>query len=122
MPQIVKVSDDPMCRTCDNFNYQKLACELAYTCTQGDAWIERRASQKQQHDNVEHPKHYTQGVFETIDVIQDTLSPEMFEGFCLGNAIKYVSRARFKGGQEDIEKAVWYLKKWLSVKKREVKQ
>lgn len=66
-------------------------------------------------DNVNHPSHYTTGKFETIDVIQDMLSPKMFEGFCIGNTIKYLSRYRHKNGIEDLKKARWYLDKIIDV-------
>ena len=38
------------------------------------------------------------------------LTKEQFEGYCLGNVIKYISRYRFKGGIEDLKKADVYLK------------
>lgn len=60
-------------------------------------------------DNVQHPSHYTDGEIETIDYIADKLSAVEFIGFCIGNVIKYVSRWRFKGGVEDLEKAAVYL-------------
>ena len=63
-------------------------------------------------DNVNHPSHYTFGKYETIDVIKDQLTDEQFIGYCLGNAIKYISRCQHKGKmKEDIEKAIWYLNK-----------
>ena len=62
-------------------------------------------------DVVNHPSHYTQGRFETIDVIADALTPEMLEGFCIGNVLKYVLRYRHKNGVEDLRKARWYLDK-----------
>lgn len=58
---------------------------------------------------IDHPPHYTTGKFEVIDYIQDKLGTEMFEGFCIGNVLKYVSRYRLKGGLEDLKKAAWYL-------------
>lgn len=61
------------------------------------------------HDAVDHPSHYTQGSYETIDIIEDSLSAEGFEGYCVGNILKYVSRYRHKGGVEDLKKARWYL-------------
>ena len=55
--------------------------------------------------NVNHPKHYNQGKFEVIDVIEDWKL-----GFNLGNAVKYIARSEFKGDQlQDLEKARWYL-------------
>lgn len=42
------------------------------------------------------------------------LTPEEFRGYCLGNVLKYVSRAGKKdNGQEDLAKAAWYLTKAL---------
>ena len=59
---------------------------------------------------VNHPDHYNAGKYETIDIIRDQLTEEEFTGFCLGNAIKYISRCQHKGKMvEDIRKAIWYL-------------
>lgn len=60
-------------------------------------------------DPVNHPSHYTQGRFEVIDVIEDTLTGEGNEGYCVGNILKYVMRYRHKNGIEDLRKARWYL-------------
>lgn len=60
-------------------------------------------------DQVNSPKHYTQGRFETIYEIADILGAEGFKAFCLGNAIKYHARASYKGLQEDLDKATQYL-------------
>lgn len=58
---------------------------------------------------VNHPPHYQGNGIEVIDII------ESFElNFNLGNTIKYVLRAGNKGNKkEDLEKAVWYLKREL---------
>lgn len=61
-------------------------------------------------DAVNSPSHYTAGEIETIDYIQDKLNDTEFDGYCKGNALKYVSRASLKNGDEDIEKAIWYLR------------
>lgn len=60
---------------------------------------------------VDHPDHYNAGGIECIDGIQAALTPEEFRGFCLGNALKYIWRERQKGGNEDLEKAAWYLRR-----------
>ena len=58
---------------------------------------------------VSHPQHYggKDNPYEAIKVI------EAWElDFCLGNVIKYISRAGKKGEwkhREDLEKAAWYL-------------
>ena len=59
--------------------------------------------------NVDHPSHYNHGTIEVIDAIEDWNL-----GFCLGNAIKYIARCAYKGHKkEDLEKAIWYLKREL---------
>lgn len=57
-------------------------------------------------DNVNHPKHYTEGrKYEPIDVIEDWKL-----GFNLGNTVKYISRAGRKDDiVQDLEKARFYL-------------
>jgi len=66
-----------------------------------------------QYDAVNCPAHYTDTNIEVIDYIEDKNL-----GFCLGNAVKYISRAgRKKDGSltlkekeiEDLKKAVWYI-------------
>lgn len=63
-------------------------------------------------DNVNRPDHYTFGAIEVIDYIRDKMTPEMFQGFCMGNVLKYVSRHKHKNGVEDLKKANVYLG-WL---------
>lgn len=62
---------------------------------------------------INHPPHYNQGGMETIDIIQQTLGDGAFEGFLVGNIIKYLSRYRCKGGAEDLKKAAWYLNRLI---------
>jgi len=66
-------------------------------------------------DNVNHPSHYETGKFECIEVMIETQGVQAVRDFCLCNAFKYLYRHRNKNGREDIEKAVWYLKKWLTL-------
>ena len=61
---------------------------------------------------VNHPAHYggEANPYEAIKVI------EAWElDFCLGNAVKYISRAGKKttNAEQDLEKAVWYLQRRL---------
>ena len=63
-------------------------------------------------DMVNHPPHYTQGGIECIDAIKAaTEGLNGFEGYCTGNAIKYLWRWKHKNGVEDLKKAHWYIKK-----------
>lgn len=69
---------------------------------------------EKQHDNVNHPNHYTTGKIETIEYIEDKLTEEEFKGYVKGNVIKYLSRERHKNGDEDIKKAGWYLNRLIA--------
>ena len=65
---------------------------------------------------IDHPAHYA-GKYECIDVMLDTMGPEDVKGFCLCNAFKYLWRCKKKHEtpEEDVEKAVWYLQKYLEL-------
>lgn len=62
-------------------------------------------------DYVNQPPHYRQGGIECIDAIRAALTEEEFRGYCKGNALKYVWRERYKGGNESLLKADWYIGK-----------
>ena len=62
------------------------------------------------HDAVNHPSHYTRGKIEVIDFIEDQQLP-----YHLGNVIKYIARAGYKGDKlEDLKKARWYLDRYIN--------
>ena len=60
-------------------------------------------------DMVNNPPHYNAGTVECIEAIRSALTPEGVREHCKGNAMKYIWRERHKGGNEDIQKAIWYL-------------
>lgn len=61
-------------------------------------------------DVINHPSHYTRGKIEVIDFIEDQQLP-----YHLGNVIKYVARAGYKGDKlEDLKKARWYLDRYIN--------
>ena len=63
-------------------------------------------------EKVNHPPHYMQGKVECIDAIESACTGlDGFEGYCTGNAIKYLYRWKHKNGLEDVRKAAWYVKK-----------
>lgn len=64
-------------------------------------------------DMVNQPPHYTAGGIECIEAIKAALTPEEFQGYCKGNAIKYIWRERHKGGKESLAKAQWYVNRLL---------
>ena len=60
-------------------------------------------------EQVNHPSHYggKDNTYEAIKVI-DAWNLD----FCLGNVVKYISRAGKKGNnskEQDLKKALWYL-------------
>ena len=62
-------------------------------------------------DNVNHPSHYLKAAV-TVEPIELTARLDS----CLGQALQYVMRAPFKGNiVEDLEKAVFYLRKWIEI-------
>lgn len=68
----------------------------------------------EEQDAINHPKHYTQGSMETIDIIFNVIEPidNPNVAMCIGNSIKYLSRFTHKGKPvEDLKKAVWYINK-----------
>lgn len=66
-------------------------------------------------DNVNHPAHYETGKFECIEVMTEVMGEEAVADFCLCNAFKYLYRTKRKNGVEDIEKAQWYINKYLEL-------
>lgn len=64
-------------------------------------------------NEVSHPKHYNQGKFEVIEIIED-----QGLGFHLGNAVKYICRAGKKDPSKvvvDLQKAVWYIERQIEL-------
>lgn len=60
-------------------------------------------------EQINHPEHYggKENIYEAIKVIENWNL-----NFCLGNTVKYISRAGKKDSDkiiEDLEKAQWYL-------------
>ena len=66
-------------------------------------------------DVVNHPSHYETGKFQCIEVMMEALGVEAVKHFCLCNAFKYIYRSQRKNGKEDIEKAQWYIDKYIEL-------
>ena len=69
-------------------------------------------------NTVDHPDHYggKDNPFEAIKVIEAWKL-----GFCLGNALKYISRAGKKGNAlEDLKKARWYIDREIQTREAEL--
>lgn len=63
-----------------------------------------------QPDMVNSPPHYRAGGVECIDAIRAALGHDGFIAYCLGNVQKYTWRHKHKGGQQDLQKALFYMK------------
>ena len=66
-------------------------------------------------DPVDHPAHYNQGGIECIDAMLSAFGRPVVMNFCLCSSMKYIWRHQFKGGEESIKKAIWYLNKYLEL-------
>lgn len=65
-------------------------------------------------DKINHPAHYTHEGIECIDCIKAvTAGYGGVDAVCVGNIVKYLYRAKYKGGYEDIQKAGWYMERLL---------
>jgi hypothetical protein len=59
-------------------------------------------------DAVNHPKHYTFGKYEVLDILMDWFPEDPL----LWQVCKYIARAKHKGQElEDLQKARFYLDK-----------
>lgn len=70
---------------------------------------------KTEKSKVIHPRHYVSGGLECIDAMLATQGAEAVKSFCICNAFKYLWRHNSKEGAQSIEKAVWYLLKYLEL-------
>ncbi len=73
-------------------------------------------------EQVNHPNHYNQGQYECIAVMESIYGIEATMNFCLLCAFKYTWRTNDKDGIQDIDKAIWYLKKYKELQERSQKR
>ena len=67
---------------------------------------------------IDHPAHYTQGNIECIDAMESAFGVEELAAYCKIAAFKYIWRCKLKNGLEDVDKAMWYLKKFKELKEK----
>lgn len=70
-------------------------------------------------DPVNNPAHYTQGSVECIDAMESAFGAAQLSVYCKIAAFKYIWRCDKKNGIEDLEKAMWYLNKYMELTQRE---
>jgi hypothetical protein len=75
-----------------------------------DLFTDRTKGGKPTADVINRPDHYTHGGIETFDYLKAKLTPEEYKGYLKGNALKYLSRAPYKGSEaQDHKKAQVYV-------------
>lgn len=74
-----------------------------------------------ENDMVNNPVHYQSMVkdlnIDAISCMRAAFGDESVTGFCICNALKYIYRNQNKNGKQDIQKAIWYLNKYLELSK-----
>ena len=91
---------------CAMYNTQNAPAEIV------DEWY--AAIVKESGEKVNHPAHY-QGKHECIDEMVALFGVDAVIGFCKCNVHKYRFRADAKNGQEDRDKADWYMDKLMEL-------
>lgn len=61
-------------------------------------------------DSVNRPKHYNQATLECIDAMVAAFGIDAVRAYAKMNAFKYLWRSEYKNKNEDIHKAIWYLR------------
>lgn len=118
--------NDNMCEKCkfrefSAFSRPCVMCKYSFdhgtcqfdTC---ESFFESANRKEAKPKEVDHPAHYA-GKFECIDALLETMGRDDVRAFCLCNAFKYLWRCKKKHEtpEEDVEKAVWYLQKYLEL-------
>lgn len=122
--------NDTMCEKCkyrdvSAFNYPCITCKYSYPAD-SDSYVSlygrfipaesKFTPEGNESKEMDHPTHYA-GKIECIDAMLETMGRDDVRAFCLCNAFKYLWRCKKKHEtpEEDVEKAVWYLQKYLEL-------
>ena len=79
-------------------------------------WLSKLLVEEPASSAVDHPAHY-QGKHECIDEMIALFGIHSVMNFCACNIWKYRYRAAAKNGQEDLDKANWYMDKLMELQK-----
>lgn len=107
------------CCECKHFDKEEVdepCCECKGTVIRGTDEYDTRKDffELDTPDMVNAPPHYLNGI-ECIDELIAVFGKEVVADFCLCNVWKYRKRALYKNGQEDLDKADWYMKKFMEL-------
>lgn len=102
------------------------ALRRAFQGQKGDAPDALKSSSERavEHDNVNHPAHYTAGGIECIDAIAAALTcqTDPMRAWLTGQVLKYMWRWPLKNGLEDLKKARFYLDRLIADVERKNKE
>ncbi len=77
-----------------------------------------------ENDIINKPSHYHKNEIDVNGYLEKHFPKEgeftVSEGFYIGNALKYISRYKYKNGLEDLEKAAYYLGKLIDIEKGKI--
>ena len=60
-------------------------------------------------DIINKAPHYNTGKYECIEVMREVFGDEKLKIWCILNAFKYLYRCYYKNGNQDLQKATYYL-------------
>ena len=90
------------------------------TVSEGSPSVTGDAIPKEE-DMVNSPYHYQsynkELNIECIDAMRAAFGDDVVSAFCICNVFKYTWRHQSKNGKQDLEKAQWYLNKYLELNK-----
>lgn len=118
--------NDTMCEKCkykdfSTFEHPCMTCKYSFMLgtvqfDNGKSYFEPANAEDAERGEIDHPAHYA-GKIECIDALLETMGRDDVRAFCMCNAFKYLWRCKKKHEtpEEDVEKAVWYLQKYLEL-------
>lgn len=107
--------NDNMCEKC-KYKYESAFAPPCIFCKYSSVYADSQLTPADYAAEIDHPAHYA-GKIECIDALLETMGRDDVRAFCLCNAFKYLWRCKKKHEtpEEDVEKAVWYLQKYLEL-------
>lgn len=116
------------CDDCKHFYQTEMFCKNTLGCKHAFTInSEKRSNAKEcfepeldcESDVVNHPGHYTCGKYECIDEMINIFGEDAVIDFCKCNVYKYRYRFAQKNGEEDLQKAEWYMGKLIELQEKQ---
>ena len=71
--------------------------------------INTEVENKENLDIINKAPHYNTGKYECIEVMREVFGDDKLKIWCILNAFKYLYRCYYKNGNQDLQKAAYYL-------------